>query len=159
MIKSEINHRRVRKNFGKIESVIEMPNLIDIQMNSYKQFLQANTPADKRTDTGLQAVFKSVFPIHDFAGRGDLEFVKYELDQPKYDVHECLKRDLTFATPVRATLRLMVWDIDETTGARTIRDIKEQDVYMGDLPLMTESGTFIINGAEREGLSNLFYHE
>lgn len=155
MIKSEINHRRVRKNFGKIESVIEMPNLIDIQMNSYKQFLQANTPADKRTDTGLQAVFKSVFPIHDFAGRGDLEFVKYELDQPKYDVHECLKRDLTFATPVRATLRLMVWDIDETTGARTIRDIKEQDVYMGDLPLMTESGTFIINGAERVVVSQM----
>ena len=93
MIKSEINHRRVRKNFGKIENVAEMPNLIDVQINSYKKFLQADVPADKREDSGLQAVFKSVFPIHDFAGRGDLEFVKYELDQPKSDVHECLNRD------------------------------------------------------------------
>jgi DNA-directed RNA polymerase subunit beta len=155
MIKSEINHRRVRKNFGKIETVAEMPNLIDVQISSYKQFLQADVPADKREDMGLQAVFKSVFPIHDFAGRGDLEFVKYELDQPKSDVQECLKRDLTFAAPVRATLRLMVWDIDEATGARTIRDIKEQDVYMGDLPMMTDRGTFVVNGTERVVVSQM----
>ena len=155
MIKSEINHRRVRKNFGRIETVAEMPNLIDVQINSYKQFLQAGVPPEKREDSGLQAVFKSVFPVHDFAGRGDLEFVKYELDTPKFDVHECLKRSLTYASAVRATLRLVVWDIDETTGARTIRDIKEQDVYMGDLPLMTEKGTFIVNGTERVVVSQM----
>ena len=155
MIKSEINHRRVRKSFGRIETVAEMPNLIDVQVNSYKQFLQEGVPPEKRTESGLQAVFKSVFPVHDFAGRGDLEFVRYQLDAPKFDVGECLKRDLTYAAPVRATLRLVVWDIDETTGARTIRDIKEQDVYMGDLPLMTEKGTFIVNGTERVVVSQM----
>ena len=98
MIKSEINHRRVRKSFGRIETVAEMPNLIDVQINSYKQFLQEGVPPEKRQDVGLQAVFKSVFPVHDFAGRGDLEFVRYQLDAPKFDVHECLKRDLTYAT-------------------------------------------------------------
>ena len=155
MIKSEINHRRVRKSFGRIETVAEMPNLIDVQINSYKQFLQMGVPPEKREDSGLQAVFKSVFPVHDFAGRGDLEFVRYQLDAPKFDVGECLKRDLTYASPVKATLRLVVWDIDETTGARTIRDIKEQDVYMGDLPLMTEKGTFIVNGTERVVVSQM----
>ena len=155
MIKSEINRRRVRKNFGKIEAVVEMPNLIDVQTSSYKEFLQWGVPVDKRTNTGLQEVFKSVFPIHDFGGRGDLEFIKYELDAPKFDVDECLKRSLTFSAPVRATLRLVVWDVDAVTGARSIRDIKEQDVYMGDLPLMTEKGTFIVNGTERVVVSQM----
>ena len=155
MIKRDINRRRVRKSFGKIESVAEMPNLIDVQKSSYDQFLQWGVPVSKRQDTGLQAVFKSVFPIHDFAGRGDLEFVKYELDTPKFDVDECLKRGLTFGAPVRATLRLVVWDTDMTTGVRSIRDIKEQDVYMGDLPLMTETGTFIVNGTERVVVSQM----
>ena len=155
MIKSEINRRRVRKNFGKIEAVVEMPNLIDVQTSSYKEFLQWGVPVDKRTDTGLQEVFKSIFPIHDFAGRGDLEFIKYELDAPKFDVDECLKRSLTYSAPVRATLRLVVWDVDATTGTRSIRDIKEQDVYMGDLPLMTDKGTFIVNGTERVVVSQM----
>ena len=155
MIKSDINRRRVRKNFGKINAVVEMPNLIDVQTSSYRDFLQWGVPVDKRVDAGLQEVFKSVFPIHDFAGRGDLEFIKYELDAPKFDVDECLKRGLTFAAPVRATLRLVVWDVDATTGTRSIRDIKEQDVYMGDLPLMTEKGTFIVNGTERVVVSQM----
>ena len=155
MIKQETNRRRVRKNFGKIETVASMPNLIGVQTDSYKEFLQWGVPTDKRTDSGLQAVFKSIFPIHDFAGRGDLEFIKYELDNPKFDVDECLKRSLTFAAPVRATLRLVVWDIDAATGVRSIRDIKEQDVYMGDLPLMTEKGTFIVNGTERVVVSQM----
>lgn len=155
MIKSEINRRRVRKNFGKIDAVVEMPNLIDVQTSSYKEFLQWGVPVDKRVDAGLQEVFKSVFPIHDFAGRGDLEFIKYELDTPKFDVDECLKRSLTYAAPVRATLRLVVWDVDATTGTRSIRDIKEQDVYMGDLPLMTDKGTFIVNGTERVVVSQM----
>ncbi len=155
MIKSEINRRRVRKNFGRIEPVVEMPNLIEVQTSSYNQFLQWGVPVSKREDIGLQEVFKSIFPIHDFAGRGDLEFVKYELDEPKFDVDECLKRSLTYAAPVRATLRLVVWDVDAATGMRSIRDIKEQDVYMGDLPLMTERGTFIVNGTERVVVSQM----
>ena len=155
MIKSQTNHRRVRKSFGRIETVAEMPNLIDIQKSSYNEFLQIGVPVEKRQDVGLQAVFNSVFPIHDFAGRGDLEFVKYELDEPKFDVDECLKRGLTYAASVRATLRLVVWDIDESTGMRSIRDIKEQDVIMGDLPLMTKFGTFIVNGTERVVVSQM----
>ncbi len=155
MIKSETNRRRVRKNFGKIDAIVDMPNLIDVQTSSYKEFLQWGVPVEKRQDTGLQEVFKSVFPIHDFAGRGDLEFIKYELDAPKFDVDECLKRSLTYASPVRATLRLVVWDVDATTGTRSIRDIKEQDVYMGDLPLMTQKGTFIVNGTERVVVSQM----
>ncbi|MBR6412390.1 MAG: DNA-directed RNA polymerase subunit beta [Alphaproteobacteria bacterium] len=155
MIKQETNRRRVRKNFGKIEAVAQMPNLIGVQTESYKEFLQWGVPVDKRADSGLQAVFKSIFPIHDFAGRGDLEFIKYELDEPKFDVDECLRRSLTFAAPVRATLRLVVWDIDSATGVRSIRDIKEQDVYMGDLPLMTDKGTFIVNGTERVVVSQM----
>lgn len=155
MIKSALNRRRVRKNFGKIEPVAQMPNLIEVQKSSYDQFLQVGVPVSKREEFGLQAVFKSVFPIHDFAGRGDLEFVKYELDTPKFDVDECLKRSLTFGAPVRATLRLVVWDTDAATGVRSIRDIKEQDVYMGDLPLMTETGTFVVNGTERVVVSQM----
>lgn len=155
MIKHDTNHRRVRKNYGRIDPVTSMPNLIEVQKASYDEFLQWGVPVAERTDTGLQAVFKSVFPIHDFAGRGDLEFIKYELDTPKFDVDECLKRGLTYGAPVRATLRLVVWDTDATTGVRSIRDIKEQDVYMGDLPLMTATGTFIVNGTERVVVSQM----
>lgn len=155
MIKQETNHRRVRKNFGKIEAVAQMPNLIGVQTDSYNEFLQWGVPESERQDKGLQAVFKSIFPIHDFAGRGDLEFIKYELAAPKFDVDECLKRSLTFGAPVYAKLRLVVWDVDAATGGRTIRDIKEQDVYMGDLPLMTDKGTFIVNGTERVVVSQM----
>jgi DNA-directed RNA polymerase subunit beta len=132
-----------------------MPNLIEVQKSSYDHFLQMDVAPEKRGNVGLQEVFKSVFPIKDFSERGTLEFVRYELEQPKYDVEECQQRGMTFAAPLKVTLRLVVWDIDEDTGARSIRDIKEQDVYMGDMPLMTANGTFVINGTERVIVSQM----
>jgi len=147
--------KRIRRNFGRIPEVTPMPNLIDVQRASYEAFLQMTTPHDSRTNTGLQEVFKSVFPIDDFAGRGRLEFVYYELEEPKYDVEECIQRGMTYAAPLKVILRLIVWDVDEDTGARSIRDIKEQPVYMGDMPLMTDNGTFIINGTERVIVSQM----
>jgi DNA-directed RNA polymerase subunit beta len=147
--------KRIRKSFGRIPEVAPMPNLIDVQRASYEAFLQMNVAPDSRTQTGLQEVFKSVFPIDDFAGRGRLEFVYYELEEPKYDVEECIQRGMTFAAPLKVILRLIVWDVDEDTGARSIRDIKEQPVYMGDMPLMTDNGTFIINGTERVIVSQM----
>ena len=153
--KSFIGQKRIRKSFGRIPEVAPMPNLIDVQRSSYEAFLQMNVAPDSRTNTGLQEVFKSVFPIDDFAGRGRLEFVDYELEEPKYDVEECIQRGMTFAAPLKVTLRLIVWDLDEDTGAKSIRDIKEQPVYMGDMPLMTDNGTFIINGTERVIVSQM----
>ncbi len=153
--KSFTGSKRIRKSFGRIPEVAPMPNLIDVQRSSYEAFLQMNVAPDSRTQTGLQEVFKSVFPIDDFAGRGRLEFVDYELEEPKYDVEECIQRGMTFAAPLKVTLRLIVWDVDEDTGARSIRDIKEQPVYMGDMPLMTDNGTFIINGTERVIVSQM----
>lgn len=147
--------RRVRKFFGKIPEVAEMPNLIEVQKASYDQFLMVDEPKGGRADEGLQAVFKSVFPISDFSGASMLEFVKYEFEDPKFDVDECRQRDLTFAAPLKVTLRLIVFDIDEDTGAKSVKDIKEQDVYMGDMPLMTSNGTFIINGTERVIVSQM----
>ena len=147
--------KRIRKSFGRIPEVAQMPNLIDVQRASYEAFLQMNVAPDSRTNTGLQEVFKSVFPIDDFAGRGRLEFVNYELEEPKYDVEECIQRGMTYAAPLKVVLRLIVWDVDEDTGARSIRDIKEQPVYMGDMPLMTDNGTFIINGTERVIVSQM----
>ncbi len=147
--------KRIRRSFGRLPEVAPMPNLIDVQRSSYAQFLQMDVVPDKRTNTGLQEVFKSVFPIDDFGGRGRLEFVQYELEEPKYDVEECIQRGLTFAAPLKLRLRLIVWDIDEDTGARSVRDIKEQDVYMGDMPLMTDNGTFIVNGTERVIVSQM----
>ena len=132
-----------------------MPNLIEVQKSSYDHFLQMGVLPEQRTSVGLQEVFKSVFPINDFSDRARLEFVRYELEQPKYDVEECQQRGITFAAPLKVTLRLVVWDVDEDTGARSIRDIKEQDVYMGDMPLMTKNGTFIINGTERVIVSQM----
>ena len=153
--RSFTGQKRIRKSFGRIPEVAVMPNLIDVQRSSYEAFLQMHTPPDSRTNTGLQEVFKSVFPIDDFAGRGRLEFVYYELEEPKYDVEECIQRGLNFAAPLKVILRLIVWDIDEDTGSRSIRDIKEQPVYMGDMPLMTDNGTFIINGTERVIVSQM----
>ncbi len=147
--------KRIRKSFGRIPEVAQMPNLIDVQRASYEAFLQMHTPHDSRTNTGLQEVFRSVFPIDDFAGRGRLEFVYYELEDPKYDVEECIQRGLNYAAPLKVILRLIVWDVDEDTGARSIRDIKEQPVYMGDMPLMTDNGTFVINGTERVIVSQM----
>jgi DNA-directed RNA polymerase subunit beta len=147
--------KRIRKSFGRIPEVAPMPNLIDVQRSSYEAFLQMHLPPDSRTNTGLQEVFRGVFPIDDFAGRGRLEFVYYELEEPKYDVEECIQRGMTYAAPLKVVLRLIVWDVDEDTGARSIRDIKEQPVYMGDMPLMTDNGTFIINGTERVIVSQM----
>ncbi|MCE7028595.1 DNA-directed RNA polymerase subunit beta [Jiella avicenniae] len=147
--------RRVRKVFGHIPEVAQMPNLIEVQKASYDQFLMVDEPEGGRGDEGLQAVFKSVFPISDFSGQAMLEFVKYEFEAPKFDVDECRQRDLTFAAPLKVTLRLIVFDIDEDTGSKSIKDIKEQDVYMGDMPLMTMNGTFIVNGTERVIVSQM----
>src|SRR5215212_7749522 len=146
---------RIRKTFGRIPEVAPMPNLIEVQRSSYDHFLQMEVPPEQRASVGLQEVFKSVFPIRDFSERAQLEFVRYELETPKYDVEECQQRGITFAAPLKVTLRLVVWDVDEDTGARSIRDIKEQPVYMGDMPLMTDNGTFIINGTERVIVSQM----
>ncbi|MCW8306059.1 DNA-directed RNA polymerase subunit beta [Acidiphilium sp. PA] len=149
------NRKRIRKSFGRIPETTPMPNLIDVQRASYDAFLQMNVSPDSRSVSGLQEVFKSVFPIDDFAGRGRLEFVYYELEDPKYDVEECIQRGMTYAAPLKVVLRLIVWDLDEDTGARSIRDIKEQPVYMGDMPLMTDNGTFVVNGTERVIVSQM----
>src|SRR5512136_1226808 len=147
--------KRVRKFFGHIKEVAEMPNLIEVQKASYDQFLMVEEPQGGRLDEGLQAVFRSVFPISDFSGTSMLEFVRYEFEQPKYDVDECRQRGMTYAAPLKVTLRLIVFDIDEETGARSVKDIKEQDVYMGDIPLMTMNGTFVVNGTERVIVSQM----
>jgi DNA-directed RNA polymerase subunit beta len=147
--------RRIRKFFGDIREVAEMPNLIEVQKASYDQFLLVDEPAGGRPDEGLQAVFKSVFPISDFANTATLDFVRYEFEPPKYDVDECRQRGMTFAAPLKVTLRLIVFDVDEDTGAKSVKDIKEQDVYMGDMPLMTDNGTFIVNGTERVIVSQM----
>ena len=155
MAKSFTERKRIRKDFGRIRAVAPMPNLIEVQKSSYDAFLQIHTQVEDRNNSGLQEVFKSVFPISDFSERGTLEFVSYEFEQPKYDVEECQQRDITFAAPLKVTLRLVVFDVDEETGARSVRDIKEQDVYMGDMPLMTNMGTFVVNGTERVIVSQM----
>src|SRR6266540_2827789 len=147
--------KRVRKFFGHIKEVAEMPNLIEVQKASYDQLLMVEEPQGGRLDEGLQAVFRSVFPISDFSGTSMLEFVRYEFEPPKYDVDECRQRGMTYAAPLKVTLRLIVFDVDEETGARSVKDIKEQDVYMGDIPLMTMNGTFIVNGTERVIVSQM----
>src|ERR1700709_2651956 len=147
--------KRIRKFFGHIKEVAEMPNLIEVQKASYDQFLMVDEPVGGRLDEGLQAVFRSVFPISDFSGTSMLEFVRYEFEPPKYDVDECRQRGMTYAAPLKVTLRLIVFDIDEETGAKSVKDIKEQDVYMGDIPLMTMNGTFVVNGTERVIVSQM----
>ena len=155
MKESYTSKKRVRKNFGRIDAVIDMPSLIEVQTGSYNSFINNVDMYGNHCEFGLEEVFKSIFPIRDFSGNGVLEFVKYELSQPKYDVEECMKRDLTYAAPVKATLRLVVFDVDEATGAKSVHDIKEQDVFMGDIPLMTDKGTFIVNGTERVVVSQM----
>ncbi|MDR0296660.1 MAG: DNA-directed RNA polymerase subunit beta [Rickettsia sp.] len=159
--------KRIRKNFGHINLVASIPNLIEVQKNSYeKGFLQFGVRDIERENKGLQSVLSSIFPIHDPSNIAYLEFAKYEFDNPKYDVEECTQRGLSYAAPLKVTLRLSIWDIDEDTGAREIKGIKEQEVYMGDIPLMTKNGTFIINGTERVVVSQMhrspgvfFYHD
>ena len=155
MTTSFTGRKRVRKNFGHIREVAPIPNLIDVQRTSYEGFLQRDAVPEERSQAGLQEVLTTVFPIKDFADKAQLEFVKYEFEEPKYDVEECQQRGMTYAAPLKVTLRLIVFDLDDDTGARSIRDIKEQDVYMGDMPLMTDNGTFIINGTERVIVSQM----
>ena len=147
--------KRIRKSFGRIPDAIRMPNLIEVQRSSYEQFLQRDIRPSDRRDDGLEAVFKSVFPIKDFNERAVLEYVSYEFEDPKYDVDECIQRDITYAAPLKVKLRLIVFEIEEDTGARSVKDIKEQDVYMGDIPLMTDKGTFVVNGTERVIVSQM----
>ena len=146
---------KVRKSFAKTEKVIDKPHLIEMQRLSYESFLQAGIEPDDRTDTGLQGIFKSVFPIHDFNGACSLEFVRYTFGEPKYTVEECVERGMTFEVPVKITVRLVSYDIDAETGVQSIRDIKEQDVYLGSIPLMTKAGVFVVNGTERVIVSQL----
>jgi DNA-directed RNA polymerase subunit beta len=154
-VDSYTGRKRVRMSFGKIREVAQLPNLIEKQRNSFESFLQMNIPAASRKVAGLQEVLSTVFPIKDFGGRAEIDFVQYELEVPKFDVEECRTRGMTYSAPLRVTLRLSVFDVDETTGLRSIRDIKEQDVYMVDMPLMTKDGTFIINGTERVIVSQM----
>ena len=148
--------KRIRKTFGSIHEVAQMPNLIEVQKSSYDDFLMVKEPVGGRSDDhGLQAVFKSVFPISDFSGKSTLEFVRYDFEPPKYDVEECMQRDMTFSAPLKVKLRLIVFDVNEETGSKSIKDVKEQDVYMGDMPLMTSNGTFVINGTERVIVSQM----
>ncbi len=149
------NNVRLRRDFGRIKKIIDLPYLVEIQKNSYDLFLQRDVPEDQRQDIGLQAVFKSVFPIKDFNDTASLEYVNYSLGEPKYDVDECHERGMNFAAPLKVTVQLVLWDVDAQTGARSIRNVKEQEVYFGEVPLMTRNGTFMINGTERVIVSQL----
>lgn len=146
---------RLRRSFGKLRQVLDVPNLIEIQKKSFDKFLQAETLASERFDAGLQSVFRSVFPIKDFNDNCQLNFEEYHLDPPKYDVDECRQRGTTYAASLRVVVRLVLWDVNEETGDRQIKDVIQQEVYFGDIPLMTEQGTFIINGTERVVVSQL----
>ena len=155
MAQNYVGQKRIRRYFGKIREVLEMPNLIEVQKSSYDLFLNSGDGDRPADGEGIQGVFQSVFPIKDFNETSVLEFVKYELEKPKYDVDECQSRDMTYAAPLKVTMRLIVFDVDETTGARSVKGIKEQDVYMGDMPLMTANGTFVVNGTERVIVSQM----
>jgi DNA-directed RNA polymerase subunit beta len=149
------NNLRFRRSFGRIRKIIDLPYLIEIQKNSYELFLQKDAAPTERQNMGLQEVFKSVFPIKDFNETASLEFVSYTLGEPKYDVEECHQRGMTYAAPLKVTVQLVLWDVDQQTGARSIKNVKEQEVYFGEVPLMTINGTFMINGTERVIVSQL----
>ncbi|MEM6311493.1 MAG: DNA-directed RNA polymerase subunit beta, partial [Pseudomonadota bacterium] len=155
MANSFIGQKRLRKYYGKIREVLDMPNLIEVQKSSYDLFLNSGEMPEPTDGEGINGVFQSVFPIKDFNETSVLEFVRYELEAPKYDVEECQQRDMTYSAPLKVTLRLIVFEVDEETDARSVKDIKEQDVYMGDMPLMTQNGTFIVNGTERVIVSQM----
>jgi len=145
---------RLRRNYSKVGEVAEVPNLIEVQKKSYDRFLQLNVEAEKREENGLQKVFKSVFPISDYNGNASLEFVSYTLGTPKYDVDECRDRGMTWAAPLRVTIQLVLWETSDN-GAKTLSALKEDTVYFGEIPLMTERGTFMVNGTERVVVSQL----
>src|SRR6201981_1419574 len=150
-----MSKKSIRKSFGRVPEVAPMPNLIEVQKSSYDHFLQMGVVPEQRAAVGLQEVFKSVFPIRDFSERAQLEFVRYELETPKYEVDECQQRGITFAAPLKVTLRLVVWDVDEDTGSRPLPHLKEDADAIGHMPLMTKNGTFIINGTERVIVSQM----
>ena len=150
-----VNFKKIRKSFGKIPLVTSLPNLVEVQKRSFDNFLQLRTDPDKRENIGLHSIFKSVFPIHDYAERATVDYVSYNLGVPKYDVEECSQRGLTYGTPLLVNFRLIIWDIDEIAGTKSVRDIKEQEVYMGDIPLMTKNATFVVNGTERVVVSQM----
>ena len=149
------NNFRFRRSFGRIGKIIEFPHLLEIQRHSYDELLQKDVVIEQRADAGLQGVFRSVFPIKDFNETASLEFVSYALGEPKYSVEECHQRGMTYAAPLKVTIQLVLWDVDQRTGARTIKNVKEQEVYFGELPLMTNHGTFMVNGTERVIVSQL----
>ena len=155
MAQSYLGQKRLRKYYGKIREVLDMPNLIEVQKSSYDLFLNSGEAPEPTDGEGINGVFQSVFPIKDFNETSVLEYVRYELEAPKYDVEECQQRDMTYSGPLKVTLRLIVFDVDEDTGAKSVKDIKEQDVFMGDMPLMTHNGTFIVNGTERVIVSQM----
>jgi len=155
MAQSFLGQKRLRKYYGKIREVLEMPNLIEVQKSSYDLFLRSGDSDAPLDGEGIKGVFQSVFPIKDFNETAVLEFVKYELEKPKYDVEECQQRDMTYSAPLKVTLRLIVFDMDADTGSKSVKDIKEQDVFMGDMPLMTHNGTFVVNGTERVIVSQM----
>ncbi len=145
----------LRKNFGRIRRILDIPNLIDIQNDSYRKFLQEGIDPDKRGNYGLQGAFHSVFPISDFSGKCSLEFVSYKIGEVRYDMQECVQKGMTYAAPLKIVVRLVVFDTDRNIEPKPIRDIKEQEIYFGEIPLMTENGTFIVNGTERVIVSQL----
>ena len=149
------NNLRFRRSFGRIKKIIDLPYLIEIQKNSYDLFLQKDLQTAQRQNIGLQEVFKSVFPIKDFNETASLEFVSYALGEPKYDVEECHQRGMTYAAPLKVTVQLVLWDVDSQSGSRSIKNVKEQEVYFGEMPLMTKNGTFMVNGTERVIVSQL----
>src|SRR5690625_3132501 len=153
MAYSYTEKKRIRKDFGKLPSIMEVPYLLTIQLDSYERFTQQGIPADERQDVGLHAAFKSVFPIVSYSGNAALEYVDYALGAPVFDVAECQLRGVTYAVPLRVKVRLIIYDRESSNKA--IKDIKEQEVYMGEIPLMTENGTFIVNGTERVIVSQL----
>jgi len=153
MAYSYTEKKRIRKDFGKLQQVMELPPLLAIQLDSYRKFTQLGVSASERSDTGLDAAFKSVFPIVSFSGNAALEYVDYSLGKPLFDVEDCKLRSVTFAVPLRVRVRLVIYDKESSNKA--IKDIKEQEVYMGEIPLMTDHGTFIINGTERVIVSQL----
>ncbi len=155
MAHSYTGKKRIRKSFGRLVQEAAMPNLIEVQKTSYDQFLQKDVPHAQRRLEGIHGVFTSVFPVRDFNDRAVLEYVSYEFDEPKFDVDECQQRDITYAAPLKVKLRLAVFEVDPDTGGRDIKDVKEQDVYLGDIPLMTDKGTFIVNGTERVIVSQM----
>ena len=147
MAYSYTEKKRIRKDFSKLPTVMDIPYLLGIQVDSYKQFLQEDQGQEDRLDSGLHAAFRSVFPIVSYSGNAALEYVGYRLGKPVFDVKECQSRSVTYAVPLRVKVRLIIYDKDSSNKA--IKDIKEQEVYMGEIPLMTGNGTFVINGIER----------